>query len=145
MIKIDQTQWPIVYIEVDGLATVTAMEEYNTEMEKLLDFAEQQPKKFGIIYISEMSDEEYKQHKREREAQRLSNAWLKQNKPRIGATCVGIAMVTKATGMMKIMRPIAKRSMKRMMGAPGDVFFELSAAAFCHQNSYLDLLKPLFL
>ena len=67
--------------------------------------------------------------KREKEAQRLSNQWLKANKPRIGERCVGIAMVLPNAGtFMKLMRPVAKRSMKRMMGAPGDMFFEKSKA-----------------
>ena len=124
MINIDKSKWPIVYIETDGLATLESMEEYNTLMEELLDFAEEQPDKFGMIHLNDMSDEDYKSHKREKAAQKLSNDWLKVNKPRITENCFGIAMVTKAT-VMKMMSPIARRSMKRMMGAPGDVFFEV--------------------
>lgn len=123
MVKVDRSNWPTVFIEVDGLTTLAAMEEYNAEMEELLDFAEQQPSKFGIVYLSDMSDSEFKSHKRDKEAQKLSKAWLKENKGRFEAQCVGIAMVTQATGMMKVMRPMAKRAMKRMMGAPGDMFF----------------------
>ncbi|MEM9953619.1 MAG: hypothetical protein AAF846_18570 [Chloroflexota bacterium] len=128
MIKVDKSQFPIVYIEVDGLTTVDAMQEYNTAMDGLLDYAETQSGKFGMIYISDMNDEEYKNHKRDKDAQKLSNAWLKQNKARISEQCFAIAMVVQATGMMKMMRPIAKRSMKRMMGAPGDMFFTLDEA-----------------
>ena len=128
MIKLDRSNWPIIYVEVDGLTTLSAVEEYNSVMDEFLAFAEDQPEQFGIIYISDMSDDDYKNHKREKAAQKLSNTWLKQNKPRIAENCFGIAMVTQATGMMKMMRPIAKRSMKRMMGAPGDVFFELGEA-----------------
>ena len=43
MVSIDRSEWPIVYIEVDGITTVDAMEEYNQEMGALLDYAEQQP------------------------------------------------------------------------------------------------------
>ncbi|MEO1163605.1 MAG: hypothetical protein AAFV98_07480 [Chloroflexota bacterium] len=128
MIKVDQSKYPIVYIEVDGLATLEAMQEYNDEMDTLLAYAETQPGKFRMIYINDMDDEAYKQHKREKAAQKLSNDWLKQNKARIGECCVAIAMVTQVTGMMKMMRPIARRSMKRMMGAPGDIFFTLDEA-----------------
>ncbi|MEO1288271.1 MAG: hypothetical protein AAFV93_10920 [Chloroflexota bacterium] len=76
MIKVDKSQFPIVYIEVDGLTTVDAMQEYNTAMDDLLDYAETQSGKFGMIYISDMNDEEYKNHKRDKDAQKLSNAWL---------------------------------------------------------------------
>ena len=41
MVRVDMSAWPIVLIEVDGLTTVAAMEEYNTAMETLLDHAEQ--------------------------------------------------------------------------------------------------------
>lgn len=123
MVNIDKTDWPIVYIEVDGITTLPAMEEYNREMEMLLDFADERQEKYGIIYVTELNDEQTKV-KREKEAQRLSNKWLKANKPRIGEHCIGIAMVMPNAGtVMKLMRPVAKRSMKRMMGAPGDMFF----------------------
>ncbi|MEM8532589.1 MAG: hypothetical protein AAGF95_17225 [Chloroflexota bacterium] len=128
MVRVDMSTWPIVLIEVDGLATLAAMEEYNTAMEKLLDYAEQQPEPFGMIYLSQMTDADHEQHKREKAAQKLSNNWLKDNKARIAQQCVGIAMVTSATGMMKMMKPIAKLSMKRLMGAPGDVFFTQTEA-----------------
>ncbi|MEM7030575.1 MAG: hypothetical protein AAF629_13490 [Chloroflexota bacterium] len=123
MVKVNRSNWPIVYLEVDGITTLAAMEEYVAEMEIILEFAEQQSDKFGMVYITDMSDDEFKSRKREKEAHKLSKAWLKENKPRLEASCVGIAMVTQATGMMKIMRPVAKRTMKRMMGAPGDMFF----------------------
>ena len=129
MVKIDRTEWPIVYIDVDGLITVAAMEEYNREMDAFLDYAETVPEKYGIIYVYELTDEEQKSQKREKEAQKLGNAWLKVNKARIGERCIGIAMVTPNAGtLLKMMRPIAKRSMKRMMGAPGDMFFERKEA-----------------
>ena len=128
MVRVDMSAWPIVLIEVDGLTTAAAMEEYNTAMETLLDHAEQQPTRFGLIYLSQMTDDDHQNQKREKAAQKLSNDWLKVNKARIGQHCVGIAMVTAATGMMKVMKPIAKMSMKRLMGAPGDVFFTRAEA-----------------
>ncbi|MEM7346367.1 MAG: hypothetical protein AAF485_19175 [Chloroflexota bacterium] len=140
MVKIDRSNWPIVFIEVDGLTTLAAMEEYNTEMESLLDFAEQQPEKFGIVYLAHMSDDEFKSHKREKAAQKLSKVWLKANKPRIAARCVGIAMVTQATGMMKVMRPIAKRTVKYMMGAPGDMFFTREEAEVWMQEKVVTMV-----
>lgn len=129
MINIDISQWPIVQIEVDGLATVPAMSEYNAAMDALLARAEAEPAQFGLIFISDMSDAEYKVHKREKAAQKLSNDWLKANRGRMSERCVGIAMVIQAKGIMKMMKPIAKMTMKRMMGAPGDLFFTLEEAA----------------
>lgn len=123
MVKIDRSQWPIVYIEVDALTTLGDMEEYNAEMDELLDYAEQQPEKYGIVYLYQGTEEGHKSFKREKDAQKLSNQWLKANKSRIGERCVAIAMVTQAKGLMKMMWPIARMSMKRMMGAPGDMFF----------------------
>ncbi|MEM7803004.1 MAG: hypothetical protein AAF633_27690 [Chloroflexota bacterium] len=135
MIKIDRSEWPLVYIEVDAVSTLAAMEEYNQEMEKLLDYAEEQPEKFGMIYISELTDAETKSQKREKEAKQLANKWLKANRPRIGENCVGIAMVMpNANLVMKMMRPIAKRSMKKMMGAPGDMFFNQEDAVIWMQE-----------
>jgi hypothetical protein len=128
MIKLDKSQWPIVQMETDGLTTVEAMREYNTAMDELLAYAERQPGQFGLIFISEMSDEEYKTHKRDKDAQKLSNDWLKANKGRIGKQCVAIAMVTKASGIMKVAKPIARMTLKRTMGAQGDIFFTLEEA-----------------
>ncbi|MBX3015572.1 MAG: hypothetical protein KF832_28885 [Caldilineaceae bacterium] len=123
MIQVDTTQWPIVYMQVDGLATVADVQEYNTAMETLLSHSRRHQERFGLVMLSDMSDEEYNSFKREKEAQRLSNAWLKANKSAIGEQCVGIAMVTKASGIMKLMKPVAKFTLKRSMGAPGDIFF----------------------
>ncbi|MEM8857273.1 MAG: hypothetical protein AAGD96_03075 [Chloroflexota bacterium] len=129
MVKIDREKWPMVYIEVDAIATLAAMEEYNAEMDALLDFAQTQPEKFGMIYINDMSGDEAKASKREPAAKKLSNQWLKENRPRIGETCAGIAMVMPNGGFfMKMMRPIARRSMPKMMGAQGDMFFNLEDA-----------------
>ncbi|MEO1643829.1 MAG: hypothetical protein AAFR67_01485 [Chloroflexota bacterium] len=128
MIKIDKSQWPIVQIETDGLATVEAMAEYNATMDDLLAQAEGQDGQFGLIFISDMSDEEYKAHKREKAAQKLSNDWLRANRARMTKQCVAIAMVTKATGIMRMFKPIARMTMKRMMGAPGDLFFTIEEA-----------------
>ena len=58
----------------------------------------------------------------------MSNEWLKANRLRMGKLCTGIAMVTKASGIMKVMKPIAKLTLKRTMGAPGDIFFSREAA-----------------
>lgn len=122
MVKVKMAHWPIVTMELDGLITLVDMEEFVTETEKLLAFAEKQPEKFGLIYIAQVSDEDHKKQRREKEAQKLSKQWFKANKGRIGEQCVGIAMVAKASGLMKMMKPIAKVTTKRMMGAPGDVF-----------------------
>ena len=129
MVKMDRSKWPIVYVEMDAIATLEAMQEYNTEMDALLDYAETQPGKFGMIYLNDMSGEEAKAMKRTKEAKQLSNKWLKVNRPRIGEQCAGIAMVMPKGGFwMKMMRPIAKRSMPKMMGAPGDMFFNIEDA-----------------
>ncbi|MEM7331123.1 MAG: hypothetical protein AAF490_03455 [Chloroflexota bacterium] len=128
MIKINKSEWPVVHIEVDGILTLPDMEEYTREMDSLLDFADGKREKYGIIYMTELGDDQANM-KREKEAKRLSTQWLKANRERIGEHCVGIAMVMPNAGkMVKMMRPIAKRSMKRMMGAPGDMFFEQELA-----------------
>ncbi len=75
-----------------------------------------------------MSDEQYKAHKREKAAQKLSNDWLKANKGRIGEQCVAIAMVAHATGIMKMFKPIARMTLKRTMGTWGDTLFTLDEA-----------------
>lgn len=128
MVKVDTSEWPVVLMAVDGLTTLAAMQEYIDEMEKLLAHSQQQDQQFGLIYLSDMNDEDFRSHRREKEAQKLSKTWLKANKGYIGEQCLGIAMVTQASGMMKIMKPIAKRTMKHTMGAPGDIFFTLEEA-----------------
>jgi hypothetical protein len=124
MVEVDTTQWPTVYMKVDALLTTTAVTEYINEMEHLL--AREEP--FGLIYLSEMTDEEARQ-RREKEAQKLSNGWLKANRERMGRYCIGIAMVTNATRMMRLYKPIARRTFKRTMGVAGDLFFTQSEAA----------------
>lgn len=122
MVKVNMSRWPLVLIETDGLTTVDAMTEYNLTMDWLLEHAEQQSERFGLIFVSDMDDEQYKSQKREKAAQKLSNTWLKANRERITQQCVAIAMVTKANALMKIMKPIAGTVVRRTMGAPGDVF-----------------------
>lgn len=125
MVKVDYAQWPVVYMEVDGLGTVADMQEFIDEMDALLARNE----KFGLIMHTQITDSEYKDFRREKEAQKMSNTWLKENRSRIGAQCIAIASVLKASGLMKVMKPIAKISMKRQMGTNGDIFFTQEEAA----------------
>ena len=129
MVKVDTTQWPVVYMAVDGLATVPEMQEYIRAMETLLSHSQHASERFGLVFLSDMSDDEYNSFKREKAAQKLSNEWLKANKALIGEQCIAIAMVTKAGAMMKLMKPVAKFTLKRTMGAPGDIFFTREEAA----------------
>ncbi|MEM7125972.1 MAG: hypothetical protein AAF702_06580 [Chloroflexota bacterium] len=128
MVEIDITQWPTVYVEMNEIKTLPEMQEYVEKMNELLDYAEQQADKYGVIYLYQGAEQDPKSFKREKEAQKLNNQWLKENKARVGEHCVAIAMVTPFKGMMKLMRPIARMSMKRMMGAPGDMFFNKEEA-----------------
>lgn len=122
MVEVDSSQWPIVFMTLDGLITVEAFQEYVDEFEALLDQSERQNERFGLIYLSTQTDADYETEQRSREANALSSKWLKTAKTRISAHCVGIAMVTRAEKMMKKMKPVIRQSLEQGMGAPGDIF-----------------------
>ena len=137
MVKLDRNEWPIVRVDVDGLVTLPDMEGYIAEMEKLLSEAEKKGEPYGIVYNTQITDEEFKAKKREKEAHKRSSKWLKENKPRFAAHCVGVAMVVKASGLMKFMKPIAGVGIKKMMGVPGAVFFSIGEGREWMENKLL--------
>lgn len=122
MVKVDSSQWPIVFMTLDGLVTVEAYQEYIDEFEALLDHSQAQDEPFGLIYLSTLTDTDHETEQRTPDANQLSGRWLKTAKARISAHCVGIVMVTQAEAMMQKMRPVIRRSLEQGMGAPGDIF-----------------------
>lgn len=119
-----QTEGALIRMEVDALATLESMQAYLDAMESIL----LEHETFGLMFLSDMENDEIKTQKRTKEASKLSNAWLKENRERIGKQCIGIAMVVKPTMMMRAMKPMASKTMKKMMGAQGDMFFERDQA-----------------
>lgn len=119
-----QTHGNLIYMEVDALSTAPAMREYLDAMERILSEYPQ----FGLMLLNDMDDADIKAQKRTKEANKLSRQWLKANRERIGEQCIGIAMVVKPTAMMRAMKPMAAKTMKKIMGAQGDLFFERAKA-----------------
>ncbi|MEO0597444.1 MAG: hypothetical protein AAF126_15150 [Chloroflexota bacterium] len=107
------------------MKTAEQVSVYHHEMEKLLDYAEQRREMFGIIYKSPKQDSKDKAQK---DAQKLGNAWLKANRPRIAENCAAIGVVTGSSDMMKLMKPIISLAMKRRMGTKGNIFHSTEEA-----------------
>lgn len=128
MITVSTADWPLVTMEVDNLSTLAHMEDFVAQLENLLTLAEEQSGKFGLIYIAHISYEGYKYHSQDKATKKLSKQYFKANKERIAQQCVAIAAVTKSSILMKLLKPMARVTVKRTWGAPCDIFFTTEEA-----------------
>lgn len=124
MIKIEK-EGKIIRIDTSQLRGLEQMQDFLTEMEKLL----QQPDTFALLFHNEMDEKEMKEAHKNKEANKLQRNWMKENRERIAMRCLAVAMVVKPSVMMRAMKPMAGVQIKRSMGVEaGQMFFDYTKA-----------------
>lgn len=115
----------VIRIDTSQLTNLEQMQDFLAEMEKLL----QQPDTFALLFHNQMSEQEIKEAHKNKEANKLQRNWMKDNRERIAARCLAVAMVVKPSVMMRAMKPMAGVQIKRSMGVEeGQMFFDYAKA-----------------
>lgn len=116
MITINETNYPIISVHFENVATLEDTEKYLSRFGNWLLHEHQ----FGIIIRQSNSQE--KDTDQVAAVHQLIVQWIKQNKSKIAQFCVGIALVIDTAETLENRRKTAPKTITAIYGCPGQVF-----------------------
>ncbi|MEM9218020.1 MAG: ABC transporter ATP-binding protein [Cyanobacteria bacterium P01_F01_bin.150] len=127
MVAIDDSHWPLVSAQFQGMGTPEEMAQFYRHFETWL--AKQE--KFALVIQRDDAEAAEEQGKRSPEAKQMRKegmAWTKAHKPQIAQYCAGVAMVPDSNKLIKLWGPMVAKVTRTMYGCPGKVFGSVGEA-----------------
>jgi hypothetical protein len=120
MHEIDNSQWPMLIIKIEGYMTMDDSRAYIGALDEAL--SREIP--FSVVIYTDNSDNK----NREAGTARHQTEWLKANKTRIARFCKGLASVTPHASMLALWRTVIRVTAPRMYGCQADMFTSMDEA-----------------
>lgn len=120
MHQIDDSDWPILIISLMNSITLPDTQAFLGAFDDAL--ARRQP--FGVIMVSDQTDNK----NTDKQAVELRSKWLKENRPRVGQYCRGLAVVTPHTSLLVVWQTMIRLTGPHLFGCPGSLFLTIDEA-----------------
>ncbi|GBF74951.1 hypothetical protein PA598K_03324 [Paenibacillus sp. 598K] len=110
----DESQWPIVAVEMGQTFTAEIVDAYIRAWERLL--ARQQ--RFGLLIVQKADNAE----RPDKTVTAAYMNWCKSHKEQIGQYCAGIAVVLPTPRMLLLYKPVTAIPTRKVYGCAGQAF-----------------------
>ena len=111
--QIREDSWPVAIVRLDNTISEAFMKAFLHQWTEWLNRDEP----FGMLCFYEGTDS-----KQSGEVKKMRKQWLKENRALIRKNMAGMAMVVKASSLVKMMRPIANTMAPKVFGCPARIF-----------------------
>lgn len=142
MVEVDETGWPVLVLTFRGELALADVDVYASALERALERGDA----FGTAMVVGPA---YLESGRNNEVANKTMKWLKEQKPRLSAQCVGIATVIADDAQRTAYAQIAEQQGEKVYGCPLRIFATIALAhAWLHErlavtrNTVADHVQP---